>query len=47
MHVVSLMSAQLDNRKLCVVQMTGKAVDKMLDELWGSGHPVLNVLRSP
>jgi len=46
-HVVSLMSAQLDDRKLCVVQMTGKAVDKMLDELWGSGHPVLNVLRSP
>ncbi len=46
-HVVSLMSAQLGDRKLCVVRIAGKAVDKMLDELWSSGHSVLNVLRSP
>lgn len=44
-HVASLMSAQLDDRKLCVVRITGTAVDRMLDELWSSGHPILNVLR--
>jgi acetoin utilization protein AcuB len=46
-HVVSLMSVQQGDRKLCVVRITGAAVDKMLDELWKSGHSVLNVLRIP
>jgi acetoin utilization protein AcuB len=45
-HVVSLMSVEQGDRKLCVIRITGSAVDKMLDELWSSGHPVLNVLRS-
>jgi acetoin utilization protein AcuB len=44
-HVVSLMSVQQGDRKLCVVRITGAAVDEMLDELWKSGHSVLNVLR--
>lgn len=44
-HVTSLMSVRQDNRKLCVVRITGAAVEEMLDELWSSGHPVLNVLR--
>lgn len=44
-QVVSLMSARMDDRKVCVVQIKGRAVDKMLDELWRSGHSVLNVLR--
>jgi acetoin utilization protein AcuB len=45
-HVVSLLTTQLGDRKLCVVRITGAAVDKMLEELWSSGHNVLNVLRS-
>lgn len=46
-HIVSLMSVEQGDRKLCVVRITGGAVDSMLDELWSSGHIVLNVLRSP
>jgi acetoin utilization protein AcuB len=46
-HVVSLMSSQQEGRKLCVVRITGAAVDEMIDELWRSGHNVLNVLRLP
>jgi acetoin utilization protein AcuB len=44
-HVVSLMSVKQSDRKLCVVKVAGAAVDKMLDEIWSSGHHVLNVLR--
>jgi len=44
-RVVSLISSQQDNRPVCVVRLTGAGVDKLLDELWSSGHPVLNVLR--
>ena len=46
-HVASLMSVQQGDRKLCMVRISGTAVDKMLDELWKSGHNVLNVLRMP
>jgi acetoin utilization protein AcuB len=46
-HIVSLLSVEQDKRKLCVVRITGEAVDNMLNELWRSGHSVLNVLRSP
>src|SRR5260221_3141865 len=44
-RVVSLISSQQDNRPVCVVRLTGAGVDKLLDDLWSSGHPVLNVLR--
>ena len=30
---------------VCVVRVVGDGVDKMLEELWNSGHPVINVLR--
>jgi acetoin utilization protein AcuB len=46
-HIVSLMSLKQEDRKLCVVMITGTAVDEMLDELWSSGHNVINVLRLP
>ena len=46
-HVTSLISVQQGDRKLCVVRITGAAADEMLDELWKSGHSVLNVLRLP
>jgi hypothetical protein len=46
-HLVSLLPVELGDRKLCMVRITGEAVDNMLNELWRSGHSVLNVLRSP
>jgi hypothetical protein len=30
---------------VCVVRASGAGVDKMLEELWSSGHPVVNVIR--
>jgi acetoin utilization protein AcuB len=44
-RVDSLMSTQRDGRKLCVVRISGKKVDEMINELWHSGHTVLNVVR--
>lgn len=44
-RVVSMMSVLQEGRNLCVVLIAGSAVDEMLDELWNSGHSVLNVLR--
>jgi acetoin utilization protein AcuB len=44
-RVVSLMSYHQEDWKLCIIRIAGVNVDKMLDELWSSGHRVLNVLR--
>ena len=44
-RVVSLMSLHQDDRKMCVVRISGAKVDEVLSELWKSGHTVLNVLR--
>jgi acetoin utilization protein AcuB len=44
-RVVSLMSFQQGDWKLCVIRIAGTAVEKMVEELWSSGHRVLNVLR--
>lgn len=46
-RVVSLISAEQDNRPECVVRVAGDQVDKFLDDIWASGHLVLNVLRFP
>jgi hypothetical protein len=43
-RVVSLMSAQQDDRKMCVIRISGTAVNEMINELWNSWHSVLNVL---
>ena len=43
--VISLISTEEENRPVCVVRITGTAVDAVLDDLWRSGHLVLNVLR--
>jgi hypothetical protein len=32
---------------VCVVQVAGANVDEFANDLWNSGHHVLNVLRSP
>ncbi len=46
-RVLSLMSAQQHDRPVCVVRLAGASIDKMLDDLWRSQHPMLNVLRLP
>jgi len=43
--VVNLISSQQDNRPVCVVRLTGGAIEKLLDDLWSSHHSVLNVVR--
>ncbi len=44
-RVVSLMTVDQADRKLCVVRITGAAQEAMIDALWASGHNVLNVLK--
>lgn len=46
-RVVSLMSLHQDDRKLCVVRISGAKTQEMLGEFWKSGHAVLNVLHLP
>lgn len=46
-RVISLISADQDNRPECVVRVAGENVDKFLDDIWASGHLVVNVLRFP
>ena len=45
-HVDSLITTRENNRPVCIVRVSGPRVDKMLDDLWRSGHLVLSVLRS-
>ncbi|HSQ03217.1 MAG TPA: CBS domain-containing protein [Burkholderiales bacterium] len=46
-RVLSLVSAEQHDHPVCVVRLAGAGIDKMLDDLWASGHAVLNVLRLP
>ena len=46
-RVVNLISSQQDNRPVCVVRLTGGAINDLLDDLWSSNHTVLNVIRFP
>ena len=47
LRILSLISSQQENVPVCVVRVAGDAVDALIDDLWSSGHPVLNVLRYP
>ena len=47
LRVLSLVMTRHDQLPVCVVRVAGPSVDRMLDELWSSGHPVVNVLRFP
>ena len=47
LKVSSLIWTRHDQLPVCVVRVAGAAVDAMLDELWSSGHPVVNVIRFP
>ena len=46
-QVVSLLTSEHDGRHIGVVRVTGKAIERFESELWRSGHPVLNILRTP
>lgn len=45
--VMSLISTHHDDTPVCVVRLAGGKLDEFLDDLWESGHLVLNVLRIP
>ena len=45
LRVLSLIWTRHDQLPVCVVSVAGTNVDKMMDELWSSGHPVVNVIR--
>jgi acetoin utilization protein AcuB len=47
LRVASLVWTRHDELPVCVVSVSGGSIDRMLDELWGSGHPVVNVIRFP
>ncbi|MBI3865866.1 MAG: CBS domain-containing protein [Planctomycetia bacterium] len=43
--VLSLISSRHHNTPVCVVRLAGGELDKLLDDIWKSGHQVVNVLR--
>jgi acetoin utilization protein AcuB len=45
MRVLSLIWTRHDQLPVCLVRVAGANVDKMVDDLWSSGHPVVNVIR--
>jgi len=47
LSVTSLITSRQDNLPVCVVRVAGSSVDAFLEDLWNSGHRVLNVLRYP
>jgi len=47
MRVLTFISLQKHERPVCVVEVTGAAVDTMLDDVWKSHHRVLSVIRVP
>jgi acetoin utilization protein AcuB len=47
MKVLSLISAEQHGLPVCVVRVAGTNADRFLEDIWSSGHLVLNVLRFP
>jgi len=45
LRVVTFVSMQNHARPVCVVEVSGKEIDKMLDDVWKSHHPVVSVIR--
>jgi acetoin utilization protein AcuB len=44
-RVLSLISSQHHETPVCVVRLAGAELDKFLEDIWKSGHQVVNVLR--
>ena len=47
LRVVTFVSLQKHERPVCVVEVSGADVDKMLDDVWKSKHRILSVIRLP
>lgn len=47
LRVVTFVSLQKHERPMCVVEVSGVDVDKMLDDVWKSKHRILSVIRLP
>ncbi|HLP76437.1 MAG TPA: hypothetical protein VK327_05900, partial [Candidatus Paceibacterota bacterium] len=45
LRVQTLVMSRQESVPVCVVRITGAGVERFLDDLWNSGHRVLNVLR--
>lgn len=45
LRVLSLITSQQDNIPVCVVRIAGDTVEDFLEEIWNSGHRVINVVR--
>ncbi len=46
-RVLSLVWSQQGTQPVCVARVAGEAVDKFLEDIWESGHLVVNVIRYP
>jgi acetoin utilization protein AcuB len=46
-RVISLIWTEQDKQPVCFVRITGEGVEKVLEDLWESGHVVINVTRFP
>jgi acetoin utilization protein AcuB len=44
LKVLSLIWTRHDELPVCVVRVAGNAVEKMIEELWNSGHAIVNVI---
>ena len=47
LRVLNFISLQTLARPVCMVEVSGDGVDKMLDDVWKSKHRVLSVIRLP
>ena len=46
-QVTSLIRGAQDKQPICVTRVAGEQVDLFLEEIWNSGHRVMNVIRFP
>jgi len=46
-RIISLIWTEQDQQPVCLVRITGAGVEKVLEDLWNSGHIIINVTRFP
>jgi acetoin utilization protein AcuB len=46
-RIISLIWTEQEHQPVCVVRIAGEDVDDVLEDLWSSGHIVINVIRFP
>ena len=46
-RVISLIWTEQEKQPVCLVRITGEGVEKLLEDLWDSGHIIINVTRFP